>query len=87
MSKRYEVEVAQSQKKIEELQKSSRVVTSPFELESLENEIELLVNELGNALLGQKVQESLDSETTSEGEAELIKGHPQRFRREKKVIQ
>ena len=67
MSKRYEVEVAQIQKKIEELQKSSRVVTSPFELESLENEIELLVNELGNALLGQKVQESLDSETTSEG--------------------
>ena len=87
MSKRYEVEVAQIQQKIEELQKSTRVVTSPSELEFLENEIHILVNELGNALLGQKVQESVDSETSSEAEAELIKGHPQRFKREKKIRQ
>ena len=85
MSKRYEVEIAQIQQKIEELQKSTRVVTSPSELESLEEEIHELVNELGNALLGQKLQESVDSEAGSEAEEELVKSHPQRFKREKKT--
>ncbi len=84
MSKRYEVEVAQIQQKIEELQKSTRVVTSPSELESLEKEIHELVSELGNALLGQKLQDSIDSKAGSEGEEELSKSHPQRFKREKK---
>lgn len=85
MSKKYETEVAQIQQKIEELQKSIRIVTSPVELESLEKEIQLLVNELGNALLGQKLQESVDSETVSEAEKALIADHPQRFKREKKI--
>ena len=85
MSKKYEVEVAQIQQKIEELQKSIRIVTSPVELETLEKEIQLLVNELGNALLGQKVQESVESETVSEAEKALIADHPQRFKREKKI--
>ena len=85
MSKKYEIEVAQIQQKIEELQKSIRIVTSPVELESLEKEIQLLVNELGNALLGQKVQESVESETMSEAEKALIADHPQRFKREKKM--
>jgi division protein CdvB (Snf7/Vps24/ESCRT-III family) len=85
MSKKYEIEVAQVQQKIEELQKSIRIVTSPVELESLEKEIQLLVNELGNALLGQKLQEAVDSETVSEAEKALIADHPQRFKREKKI--
>ena len=45
MSKKYEIEVAQIQHKIEALQKSFRIVTSPVELDSLEKEIQLLVNE------------------------------------------
>jgi len=85
MSKKYEIEVAQIQQKIEELQKSIRIVTSPVELESLEKEIQLLVNELGKALLGQKLQESVESETMSEAEKALIADHPQRFKREKKI--
>ena len=85
MSKKYEIEVAQIQQKIEELQKSIRIVTSPVELESLEKEIQLLVNELGNALLGQKLQESVDSETMSAMAKDLIADHPQRFKREKKI--
>lgn len=85
MSKKYETEVAQLQQKIEELQKSIRIVTSPVELESLEKEIQLLVSELGNALLGQKLQESVDSETVSEAEKALIADHPQQFKREKKI--
>ena len=85
MSKKYEIEVAQIQQKIEELQKSIRIVSSPVELESLEGEIQSLVNELGNALLGQKLQESVESETMSEAEKALIADHPQRFKREKKI--
>ena len=85
MSKKYEIEVAQIQQKIEELQKSIRIVSSPVELESLEREIQSLVNELGNALLGQKLQESVDSETMSEMAKDLIAEHPQRFKREKKI--
>jgi len=84
MSKNYEIEVSQIQQKIEELQKSIRIVTSPVELEALEKEIQVLVNELGNALLGQKLQESVESETMSEAEKALIADHPQRFKREKK---
>ena len=79
------IEVAQIQQKIEELQKSIRIVTSPVELEALEKEIQLLVNELGNAILGQKLQESVDSETMSETEKALIADHAQRFKREKKI--
>lgn len=85
MSKKYEIEVTQIQQKIEELQKSIRIVTSPVELETLEKEIQVLVNALGNALLGQKLQESVDSETVSATEKELIAEHPQRFKREKKI--
>jgi len=85
MSKKYEIEVAQIQTKIEEIQKSIRIVTNPAELEALEKEIQMLVNELGSALLGQKLQESVDSETVSEAEKALIADHPQRFKREKKI--
>ena len=85
MSKKYEIEIGQIQQKIEDLQKSSRVVTSPAELESLEKEIQGLMNELGNAILGQKLQESVDSEVVSELEKEVIADHAQRFKREKKI--
>ena len=85
MSKKYEIEIAQVQQKIEELQKSARIVTSPEGLEALEKEIRLLVDELGNALLGQKLQETVDSAAMSEAEAELIASHPQRYKREKKI--
>ena len=73
------------QQKIEELQKSVRIVTSAEGLEGLEKEIRLLVDELGNALLGQKLQESIDASAMSEAETELISDHPQRFKREKKI--
>lgn len=85
MSTKYEIEVAQIQKKIEEVQKSRRIVTSPIELEALEKEIRSLVNELGNALLGQKLQESVDSEPMSEMAKDLIADQPQRYKREKKI--
>ena len=85
MSKKYEKEIADIQKQIEELQKSVRTVTTPEGLIELEKEIKTLVDALGNALLGQKVQEAIDSPEMSETEAGLIAEHPQRFKREQKI--
>lgn len=85
MSQKHTNEIAEIQAKITDLQKSVRIVTSPDGLEALEKEIRQLVDELGNALLGQKLQETIDSSAMSEAEGELIATHPQRFKREKKI--
>lgn len=84
MSKKYAKEIADIQNQIERLQKSVRTVTTPEGLIELEKEIKTLVDALGNALLGQKLQETMESADMSEAEAGLIADHPQRFKREKK---
>lgn len=84
MLKNHEKEIADIQKQIEALQKSVRTITTPEGLIELEKEIKVLVDALGNALLGQKLQEVVDSADMSEAEAALIAEHPQRFKREKK---
>ena len=68
------------------MQASSRIVTSAMELEELEREIRQLTDRLAAAILGQKVQRSLDSEEGQEAEQELIKKHPQRLKSEGKKI-
>ena len=85
MSKKYEIEIAEIQQKIADLQASVRTVTSPEGLIELENEIKTLVDALGNALVGQKLQEAIDAGEMAEAEASLIADHPQRFKREKKI--
>lgn len=84
MSKKYEKEIADIQNQIETLQKSVRTITTPEGLIELEKEIKVLVDALGNALLGQKLQEAVDSADISEAEAALITEHPHRLKREKK---
>lgn len=85
MSKKYEIEIADIQEKIADLQASVRTVTSSEGLIELENEIKTLVDALGNALMGQKLQEAINGDEMAEAEAALIADHPQRFRREKKI--
>lgn len=85
MPNKYEKEITEIQGQIEALQKSVRTVTTAEGLIELEKEIKALVDALGNALLGQKVQEAIDSSEMSEAEAALLAEHPQRFRREKKI--
>ena len=55
-----------------------------FEEKVLEREIRQLTDRLAGAILGQKVQRSLDSEASQETEEELIKKHPQRLKSEGK---
>ncbi len=59
---RYDRQIAAIQKELAEMQTSSRIVTSPTELEEMEREIRQLTDRLAAAILGQKVQRSMDSE-------------------------
>jgi len=81
---RHAREIEAIQEELSKLQASSRVVTTPEELEKLEGEIRELTNRLGSALLGQKIEASLASEEMEEAEKELIRKHPKRLRSEGK---
>jgi len=81
---RYSREIASVQEEMAGLQASSRIVTGPEELEKLEVEIRQLTDRLAAALLGQKVQTSLDSDEMAKAEQELIKNHPKRLKSEGK---
>lgn len=82
----YTRQIAAIQQELAEMQASSRIVTTPEELESLEHEIQRLTNRLAAAILGQTLQNSLDSEAQQEAEQKLVKTHPQRLRSEGKKI-
>ncbi|MEM7539267.1 MAG: hypothetical protein AAF639_44330, partial [Chloroflexota bacterium] len=83
--KRDERETKQSvTKEIEELTEKKIKVANAKELEELEKKIEGLMNRLGACILKEKLQESLDSEEMEKEEAELIKNHPKRWKREGK---
>lgn len=83
-SSRYERQIEEIQQEIALLQKSRRIVTTAQELEALEREIRTLTERLGNALLGEKVQASLDSDELSGAEQALVKQHPKRLKSEGK---
>jgi len=80
----YARQIEQIQHELSVLQQSRRIVTTPQELAELEREIRRLTDRLGNALLGQKVQASLDSDELSEAEQTLVKRHPKRLKSEGK---
>lgn len=80
----YERQIELIQQELAALQESRRIVTTPQELAELEREIRSLTDRLGNALLGQKVQASLDSDELSEAEQTLVKRHPNRLKSEGK---
>ena len=83
-SSRYERQIEEIQQEISVLQKSRRIVTTPQELEVLEREIRARTERLGNALLGEKVQASLDSDELSKVEQALVEQHPKRLKKKKK---
>lgn len=80
----YARQIEQIQQELAALQESRRIVTTPQGLAELEREIRSLTDRLGNALLGQKVQASLDSDELSEAEQQLVKRHPKRLKSEGK---
>jgi hypothetical protein len=80
----YTRRIADIQEELAQLQASTRIVTTAEEMESLEREIRVLTDRLAAALLGQKVQASLDSDEMTEAERKLIEDHPKRMKSEGK---
>ena len=80
----YARQIASIQHELVLLQASTRIVTTPEEMEQLEGEIRVLTDRLAAAMLGQKVQASLDSDEMREAEQELIQDHPKRLKSEGK---
>lgn len=80
----YTRRIADIQDELTKLQASTRIVTNAEEMASLEREIRVLTDRLAAALLGQKVQASLDSEEMTEAERELIEEYPKRMKSEGK---
>lgn len=84
LDEQYARRIAEIHDELAQLQASTGMVSTPDEMESLEREIRVLTDRLAAALLGQKVQASLDSEEMTEAERKLIKKHPQRMKSEGK---
>ena len=82
----YARQIASIQEELAQLQASTRIVTTPAEMEELEREIRVLTDRLAAAILGQRVQVSLNSEQVQEKERTMIKNHPQRLKSEGKKI-
>lgn len=82
--KQYARQIASIQEELAQLHSSSRIVTTPEEMEALEREIRVLTDRLAAALLGEKVQASLDSDEMTEAEGKLIENHPKRMKSEGK---
>ena len=80
----YARQIAGIQDELAQLQASTHIVTTPEEMERLEREIRVLTDRLAAALLGQKVQASLDSDEMTEAERKLIEDHPKRMKSEGK---
>lgn len=78
----YGHQIASIQKELTQLQTSARIVTNAEELEQLEHEIREITDRLAAALLGQKMQASLDSDEMSEAEEAMIEKHPKRMKSE-----
>jgi hypothetical protein len=78
----YRRQIASIQNELTQLQTSARIVTNAEELAQLEHEIREITDRLAAALLGQKVQASLDSDEMSEAEEAMIEKHPKRMKSE-----
>ena len=72
--------------RLQELEQETRQITSPEELEALEQEIMGYTNRLAALLLQKKLQASLDSEEQQKKEIELIRFWPGRMKSEGYVI-
>ena len=80
----YELEIQRVYEQLESLQQEERIVTNAEELEELEQEIRRLTDRLGSLLLGEKIQESLDSPEREASEKELVRSIPKRLKSEGK---
>ncbi len=80
----YDSEIGKIKAKLTEFQQNARLVYSAEELEKLEQDIRQMTDLLGSLLLGQKLQQSLDSAPVENAAQELVGSVPQKMKSEGK---
>ena len=68
-----------------QMQQTPRLVTSPEELETLEREIRQRTDRLGSLLVGQHLQQALDSDTLQAEQEQLVRQWPKPLKNDGKV--
>ena len=71
---------------LRQMQQSPRLVTSPEELEALEHEIRQRTDRLGSLLVGQHLQQSLDSDALQAEQEQLVSHWPTPLKNDGKVL-
>src|SRR6266436_707960 len=70
---------------LQQMQQPPRLVTSPEELEALEREIRQRTDRLGSLLVGQHLQQALDSDTFQVEQEQLVRQWPKPLKNDGKV--
>jgi len=70
---------------LQQMQQPPRLVTSPEELEALEREIRQRTDRLGSLLVGQHLQQALDSDTFQAEQEQLVRQWPKPLKNDGKV--
>src|SRR5712691_8897719 len=70
---------------LHQMQQTPRLVTSPEELEALEREIRQRTDRLGSLLVGQHLQQALDSDTFQVEQEQLVRQWPKPLKNDGKV--
>lgn len=80
----YEREIEKIKAKLTEFQQNANLVSSAEGMEKLEQDIRQMTDLLGSLLLGQKLQQSLDSAPVEDTAQELVASVPQKMKSEGK---
>lgn len=80
----YEREIEKIKAKLAEFQQNANLVSSAEGMEKLEQDIRQMTDLLGSLLLGQKLQQSLDSAPVEDTAQELVASVPQKMKSEGK---
>ena len=70
---------------LQQMQQPPRLVTSPEELEALEREMRQRTDRLGSLLVGQHLQQALDSDTFQAEQEQLVRQWPKPLKNDGKV--
>lgn len=80
----YDREIEKIKAKLTQFQQNAYLVSSAEEAEKLERDIRQMTDLLGSLLLGQKLQQSLDSATVEDTARQLVDSVPQKMKSEGK---
>jgi len=81
----YTRDIQETLNELRQMQQTPRLVTSPEELEALEREIRQRTDRLGSLLVGQHLQQALDSDTFQVEQEQLVRQWPKPLKNDGKV--